>query len=95
MLINENNFYQSRVLIVMSDIAILAAFAKSTLLEVSKQQFALGEGLQNAAPGEKSGTPNKSVQYLLTGSEYLAKLAVQCDELIETSSHATKHESKI
>ncbi len=79
----------------MSDIAILAAFAKSTLIELSKQQHALGEGLQNAAPGEKSGTPNKSVQYLFTCSEYLAKLAAQCDEVIETSSHAPQHESKI
>ena len=79
----------------MSDIAIIAAFAKSTLLEISKQQHALGEGLQNAAPGEKTGAPNKSVQYLLAGSEYLLKVAEQCDELIKTSSHAAHDGSKM
>lgn len=66
----------------MSDIAVIIAFTKSTLLEVAKQQHALGNGLLSAAPGNKTGTPNNSVQYLLAGSAYLAELAAKCDELL-------------
>ena len=62
--------------------AIIAALVKSTLLEIGKQQGALGEGLLNAAPGEKSGMPNKSVEYLLAGSEQLLKLAAECESLM-------------
>lgn len=53
----------------MSDAAILAASVKTTLLEVAKQANALGTGLQNAAPGDKTGTPNNSVAYLLSITE--------------------------
>jgi hypothetical protein len=67
-------------MIFMSDVAIIAALIKSTLLEISKQELALGTGLQNAAPGDKSGVPNKSVQYLLDGADYFAKLALQCND---------------
>lgn len=66
----------------VSDLAIIAASTKSTLLEVSKQANALGTGLQNAALGEKAGVPNPSVQYLLDISDELTLLAAKCDELI-------------
>ena len=70
----------------MSDLAIIAALVKSTLLEIAKQELALGTGLQNAAPGDKTGQPNRSVQYLIDSSEILTKLAEECDELVPTSS---------
>lgn len=58
----------------MSDAAILAASVKTSLLEVAKQANALGTGLQNAAPGDKVGTPNNSVNYLLAISEEINAL---------------------
>ena len=85
MLIEEMGSCQTRVTLVMSDIAIMAALIQSTLLEIGKQQRALGEGLLIAAPGNKTGSPNKSVQYLLEGAEYLMELAEQCDEFSSSS----------
>lgn len=91
MLINKNEFYQTGIVILMSEIAILAASVKSSLLEISKQASALGIGLQNAAPGEKLGMPNNSVQYLLEISEVLAKLAEECNLFLTTSARNTHH----
>jgi len=65
----------------MSETAVLAAFVKTTLLEIAKQAGALGLGLQNAAPGDKTGTPNNSVSYLLSTSDNLAKIAEECGQL--------------
>lgn len=87
MLIKEDVPFAKGMVIIMTDIAILAASIKTTLLEVSKQASALGVGLQNAAPADKSGTPNNSVQYLLEVSENLSKLAELCDKLLSTTSH--------
>lgn len=70
---------------IMSDVAIVAAAAKVTLSEISRQSHALGVGLQNAAPLQKSGSPNNSVQYLLTIAETLNKIAVECDQLYQSS----------
>lgn len=70
----------------MTDIAVLATSIKTTLLEVAKQASTLGIGLQNAAPGEKRGVPNYSVQYLLEVSQALKQGAAQCDEFISASS---------
>jgi hypothetical protein len=78
MLIRESTLYQNGEVIVMSDTAIIAASAKTTLIEIAKQAGALGMGLQNAAPGDKKGTPNNSVQYLISMSESLIKLADEC-----------------
>jgi hypothetical protein len=64
----------------MSDTAILAASVKITLLEIAKQASALGVGLQNAAPGEKTGVPNNSVQYLLNISTNITKIAADCEK---------------
>ena len=89
MLIRENELIQSGVVIVMTDTAIIAASAKNTLLEIAKQAGALGSGLQNAAPGEKTGTPNNSVQYLMAISEALTKVAEECGKIISTSTHHT------
>ncbi len=73
----------------MSDIAVLAAIVKTGLLEIAKQEWALGTGLQNAAPGSKTGSPNKSVQYLLASSEYLNELVKKCDEQFLGSSQTS------
>lgn len=68
----------------MSEMAIIAASMKSTLKEIAKQATALGTGLQNAAPGDKTGAPNNSVQYLLSIAENLGKIAEECDKLLST-----------
>jgi hypothetical protein len=73
----------------MTDNAVLAATIKTTLLEIAKQASALGTGLLNAAPGDKSGTPNNSVSYLLNTSENLTKIAEECGKIVQSSSHAT------
>ena len=65
----------------MSDAAILAASVKATLLEVARQAGALGLGLQNAAPGDKTGTPNNSVSYLLGVSESINNIAEDCGKI--------------
>jgi hypothetical protein len=85
MLINENKFKRGGIVVVMNDLAIIVALVKGIFLEIAKQELALGTGLQNAAPGDKTGQPNKSVQYLLDGADALTKLAEQCDELSPTS----------
>ncbi len=82
----KSECYQSRVVIFMTDIAIITATAKDSLLDIAKQSSALGIGLQNAAPGDKTGTPNNSVQYLLDISEELLQLAEECDKLLTQSS---------
>lgn len=86
MLISENLPLKTGMVIVMSDLAILTVSTKKSLLEVAKQSSALGIGLQNAAPGDKTGTPNNSVQYLLETAESLRKIAQQCDALISSTS---------
>lgn len=65
----------------MTDLAIIKATAKTSLLEIAKQAAALGNGLQNAAPGDRAGSPNNSVQYLLSTAESLAKIAEECEKL--------------
>ena len=65
--------------IIMSDSDILAATVKSALREIAKQASALGVGLQNAAPGDKTDKPNNSVQYLLNIADELAKIADDFD----------------
>jgi hypothetical protein len=67
------------VVVVMSDTAILAAMAKTTLTEIAKQANALGVGLQNAAPGDKAAAPNNSVQYLLDVASCLTKKIEELD----------------
>ncbi|OGT42667.1 MAG: hypothetical protein A3F42_03950 [Gammaproteobacteria bacterium RIFCSPHIGHO2_12_FULL_37_34] len=66
----------------MTDIASLITTATTTLHELSKQTEALGVGLQNAAPGNKMGTPNHSIQYLLDISLELTNIAHECEKLI-------------
>ena len=86
MLKKENSYWQNPgIVIVMIDLAIITASMKTTFLEVAKQASALGTGLQNAAPGDKSGAPNPSIQYLLTIADKLVKLAEDCDKLIVTA----------
>ena len=77
---------QLRMVIFMSDIAIIAASVQATLKEIAKQASALGTGLQNAAPGEKAGTPNNSIQYLLSTAENIAKVAEECGKLTSSGN---------
>lgn len=80
----------------MSDLSILAAMAKATLQEVAKQASGLGTGLQNAAPGDKTNTPNNSVEYLLAISDALEKSARKCEEeFLATLSRDSKSNSKL
>ena len=80
MLSHEIQCYQSmRVVTIMSELAILAASMKTALLEVAKQAQALGIGLQNAAPGDKSGVANDTIAYLLETAEMLRQVARDCD----------------
>lgn len=81
----ESVFEVGRV-IVMSDLAIVAASAKSTCQEIAKQAHALGTGLANAAPGDKMGTPNNSVQYLLDTAESLQKVVDEISLLMTASN---------
>ena len=76
------SYQPTGILFVMSDIAVLTAAVKTALLEIAKQASGLGTGLQNAAPGEKQGTPNHSIQYLLSTADNLAKLAEECEKII-------------
>lgn len=62
----------------MTDIAVLTATVETTLREVGKQTYALGVGLQNAAPGEKLGGSNKSVDYLFAIADAINQSADQC-----------------
>ena len=66
----------------MTDDAVLTATIKTTLLEIARQASALGTGLYNAAPGDKTGTPNNSVSYLLAASENLTKIAEECGKVV-------------
>lgn len=63
----------------MSDIDVLAATVKGALRDIAKQAGALGTGLQNVAPGSKTDAPNNSVQYLLSTSDALNKIADDCE----------------
>ena len=66
---------------IMSDIEIVASQVKMTLAEIAKQANVLGVGLQNAAPGDKLGAPNNSVQYLLDVSTKLNKKSEECAKI--------------
>lgn len=74
----------------MSDAVILAASVKTALLEIAKQSAALGAGLQNAAPGDKSGAPNNSVSYLVSISDALTKQASELEALKTNSSGSSR-----
>lgn len=67
----------------MTDTTILAASIKVTLDEIAKQAQGLGTGLLNAAPGDKSGAPNNSIQYLLDIAESISKTAEDCEKIAE------------
>lgn len=81
MLINDTHVFaiETKVNTIMSDLALIAASTRTTLLEIAKQAAALGNGLQNAAPGDKTGKPNLSVQYLLGIAEDLLVIAKECE----------------
>lgn len=69
---------------VMSELAIWAATIKTAIRDIGKQAAALGTGLQNAAPGDKTGTPNNSVQYLVDTSEQLEQVVEKIEKMLES-----------
>lgn len=79
MLISESKHFSTGAVVVMTDIAIIANATKASLNEIAKQANALGVGLQNAAPGDRVGASNPSIQYLLAISESLRVIAEKCD----------------
>lgn len=84
MLIQNVGWYKREIVTIMSDLAVITASTKVSLLEISKQASALGIGLQNAAPGEREGALNTSVQYLLEIAAELHKKAESCGNLLIT-----------
>jgi hypothetical protein len=70
----------------MIDLTVVIATAETSLLDVARQTSGLATGLQNAAPGDKSNAPNKSVQYLFEISERLNEIAEKCKKLISLGS---------
>lgn len=71
----------NEVIYCMSDAAILAASVKAALIEVAKQAEGLAMGLQNAAPAEKTGTPNNSIQYLLNIADSINTMAADYEKI--------------
>lgn len=67
----------------MSDIAQQAAIMQQTLQDIAKQANDLGVGLQNAAPSDKAGAPNPSIEYLTAVAGMLTELSEVCDPLIQ------------
>lgn len=81
MLVTDQRTLHARVWVLMGDIAQQVVFTKQTLLELAKQVHTLGTGLTNAAPGDKAGLPNPSIQYLTAIADTLEAHAKLCDEL--------------
>lgn len=82
MLRQDASCYQQGLVVIMSDTVILASQIRATLLEIAKQANALGVGLQNAAPADKTGAPNNAIQYLLDVAACLTKKAEECDSIL-------------
>lgn len=80
---------QTRLVVIMSEIAVQAAAVKIKMTEISKQAGALAMGLQNASP---SDAPNPSIQYLSAISEQLIELVEECDFVINPGSATAANE---
>jgi hypothetical protein len=95
MLREEVVFNQTRVVIVMSDIAIITSSVKATLSEIKEQAAKLGIGLSNAAPGSVTGTPNNSIQYLLKTADFLSASIENCEKLLKTIKSDANNKPRI
>ena len=73
----------------MIDIIQIATQAKVTLSEIANHAFLLGTGLQNAAPGDKSGKGNDSINYLLSIAELLRQLTIELNQILPTDAKPT------
>lgn len=95
MLINRRDYllFQPEVVRIMSDAAIAAKMLHTNLLELSHQAELLGNGLQNAAPADRAGTPNLAVAYLLTTAEMIKNTAEKCDALASEANPAPPRKS--
>lgn len=79
MLISESRHFSTGV-VVLTDIAIVAAATKASLNEIAKQAYTLGIGLQDAAPGDRVGASNPSIQYLLAVADSLRAIAEKSNQ---------------
>lgn len=79
------DWYEIAKVVNMSDVVVLVAHAQTALTEIGRQADALATGLQNVAPGDKTETPNASVEYLFKISEVLATLTTECAHLLDSS----------
>lgn len=77
----------------MNELDMIILNIKNELLNMAKQAHALGIGLQNVAPGDKLGTSNQTVEYLLSIADRLHEVAVNCEALMSTTfDHVQKKE---
>lgn len=81
MLLDSRRFSQPRIVIIMTDIAVIAESIETTLRDVAKQTSELAAGLQNVAPHDKAATPNQSVQYLVEITNALTDTAEKVNDL--------------
>ncbi|HEU5280974.1 MAG TPA: type IVB secretion system protein IcmQ [Gammaproteobacteria bacterium] len=95
MLVVDQRALSARVWFLMGDIAHQATSTKQALLELAKQVNALGEGLQHAAPSDKTDTPNPSIEYLLAMAEVLNELAVECDHVKDAGDTILSSKEKL
>lgn len=78
----------------MADLEEIAILAAIRLQELAQQASRLGTGLQNAAPAEKAGGANASIQYLQTVADILSKAAKECIKLGPTHMHDSTSNSE-
>lgn len=93
MLRSEHSIRTTGIVIIMSDLALLIASTKTTILQIAQQSNALANGLQNVAPGTKTGVANNSVQYLFGITDDLIKIADRCEELLSNISRSGSESS--
>lgn len=59
--------------------------AKTKLHELANQVYILATGLQNAAP---TGSPGKTIQYLLDAAVELEKTSQEIEKLLDSSTES-------
>lgn len=65
----------------MADLDEITVATAARLQELAQQASRLGTGLQNAAPVEKTGVSNPSIQYLFGVADILSKATKECIKL--------------
>lgn len=86
MLIDKSYFkFTFNKVSIMSTLRVEGGHLEKELTVIAKQMIALATGLQIAAPGDKAGLPNKSVNYLNES----AKRFLAIVELIKQQTQST------